>query len=342
MAGMEEDGAPMIPRDTVRLVLGLLLLLAAQPAARGQQLIHNFGEERAATTVLGFLKIGVGARAEGMGQAFAGVADDATALYWNPAGLSHLKGNQVAVNHLRWPADITYTWLGYSREMSPILHLGLAYGQLGTDEMAVTTEQHPDGDGRTFSFTDQFLQVTGALQLTNQFSCGLTARYVREDIAEVTMDGLLLDLGTFYRTGWRDLSVAVALVNFGGQFQPEGGWTTADGSRRSSWEDFSAPTVFRLGSSLHVWDDVDHKVLAAAQINHPVDNLESYALGLEYGWRQAAFLRGGWRFNGGEEKWTLGAGLSFERWGLGVRMDISYSDFGLLDHSRRLSSQFNW
>jgi hypothetical protein len=325
------------------LLPALLLALAAAPrGARAQELVHNFGEERAATTVLNFLKIGVGARAEGMAQAFVSVADDASALYWNPAGLSSLEGNHVGLHHLEWPADISYTWLGYVREVGPTVRLGLAYGQLATDEMAVTTEEHPDGDGRTFTFTDQFVQLTGAVRLTNQFSFGLTTRYVREDIAEVTMDGVLLDLGTHYQTGWRDLAVAVALVNFGGQFKPDGSWQPAGEERARPWQDFSAPTVFRLGGSLHVLQKGDHSLLAALQINHPVDNLESYDLGLEYDWRHAAFLRAGWKFNGGEESWTTGAGLSFEHWGLGVKLDISYSDFGLLDNSRRLSTQLDW
>ena len=319
-----------------------IVLLLAPLAGRAQELVHNYGEERAATTVLSFLKIGVGARAEGMAQAFTGVADDASALYWNPAGISNLSGNHVALHHLQWPADISYTWLGYTRELSPTLHLGLAYAQLATDEMAVTTEEHPDGDGRTFYFTDQLVQATAALRLTNQFSCGASLRYVREDIADVTMDGLMLDVGTRYQTGWRDLVVAVSLVNFGGQFAPDGGWTPDGEERARDHEDFPVPTLFRLGSSMHVWKLDDHSVLGAFQINHPVDNSETYNLGVEYDWRRTTFLRAGWKFNGGQESWTAGAGLSFEHWGLGVRLDISYSDFGLLDNSRRLSTQFHW
>jgi len=327
----------------MRVWIGWLLLLA--PGWLGaQQLIRNYGEERAGTTVLQFLKIGVGARAEGLGQAFVGVADDASALYWNPAGLARLEGSQATLNRLEWPAEIGYDYAGFSHRLNDRWALGVAYGQLATDEMPVTTETHPDGDGRSFVFMDQSLQLSAALRLTNQFSFGLSLKYVREDIAEVTMDGWVMDLGTYYDTGWRDLSVAVALVNFGPQFHPGGSAVPANSSdgRARDYEDFSPPTVFRLGSSTTLWERGAHRVLGAAQINHPVDNLESYAVGAEYGWDGWAFLRAGWKFNGGEESWTAGAGLKLRFGAVGLRLDLSYSDFGLLEDSRRLSTQFDW
>jgi len=325
---------------TACLILTILLpgLLPAQG------LIRNFGAERSGTTVLNFLKIGVGARAEGMAQAFVGVADDATALYWNPAGLGLLKGSQLSINHLEWPTDITYDYLGGVHRLTDRHSLGLAYSQLRTDPMPVTTEERPQGDGTTFYFMDQCLQLTGAMRMTNQFSCGLSLKYVREDIAEVRMDGWLMDLGTFYRTGWRDFSIAVSLSNFGGVFRPQGDYLPANSEdgRRRSWEDFSPPTVFRIGSALHVLDLKEHRVLLAGQINHPVDNLENYLFGLEYCWLGSYFARAGWKFNAGEESWTAGAGVSYKLGALGIKLDISYSDFGLLYNSRRMSSQFSW
>jgi hypothetical protein len=327
---------------TSKILIGLLLLGAS--ASPAQELIRNYGEERAGTTVLQFLKIGVGARAEGMAQAYVGVADDASALYWNPAGLNLLQRSQVSFHHLDWPADITYDYIGYVHRLSDTWKLGLAYAQLKTDEMPVTTEEYPDGNGQTFLFMDQALQLTASLRLTNQFAVGASVKYVREDIADVTMSGMLLDLGTHYMTGWRDLSVAVALVNFSGQFRPDGSYdpTNDDDTRSRNWEDFPAPTVFRLGSAVTLWEKGDHSVLGSAQVNHPVDNLETYHFGTEYGWRDTCFLRGGWKFNGGEESWAAGVGLKFRYQGIGVQLDLSYSDFGLLGDSQRLSSQVDW
>ena len=54
-----------------------------------------------------FLKIGVGARAEGMGGAFVGVADDATALFWNAAGIARIDPDksEFSFNHAVWLAE---------------------------------------------------------------------------------------------------------------------------------------------------------------------------------------------------------------------------------------------
>jgi long-subunit fatty acid transport protein len=52
---------------------------------------------------------GPGGRASGLGQAFTGIADDATALYYNPAGLAHLTRIEVnlGLSHLSVATDVT-------------------------------------------------------------------------------------------------------------------------------------------------------------------------------------------------------------------------------------------
>ena len=49
-----------------------------------------------------FLLITPGARATGMGEAFVSIADDATATYWNPAGLAFQSQRQISVMHSNW------------------------------------------------------------------------------------------------------------------------------------------------------------------------------------------------------------------------------------------------
>ncbi|MEK7670779.1 MAG: UPF0164 family protein, partial [Bacteroidota bacterium] len=46
-----------------------------------------------------FISLGVGGRALGMGGAFVALANDVTAGYWNPAGLSHINYPQISLMH---------------------------------------------------------------------------------------------------------------------------------------------------------------------------------------------------------------------------------------------------
>src|SRR5437867_5528229 len=96
--------------------LGALTLLFAPP-------VHaqfSLGEQRAGTSSATFLKIGVGARATGLGEAFVAVANDPSAVYWNPAGLASVLHQEVLFSHVSWPADVSYehvAWVVPSRRL---------------------------------------------------------------------------------------------------------------------------------------------------------------------------------------------------------------------------------
>lgn len=70
-----------------RLTVALLCFWGSGAVAQEERAIDNFA--------------GVGVRAMGMGGAFVGVADDFTAMYWNPAGLAQMQRREVQVSFLR-------------------------------------------------------------------------------------------------------------------------------------------------------------------------------------------------------------------------------------------------
>ena len=73
-----------------------------------------YGVNKTGTTAAKFLSIGVGAKATGMGGAFTSIADDATAMYWNPAGLGFYNTKEVYFNHSNWIADISFDYFGFT------------------------------------------------------------------------------------------------------------------------------------------------------------------------------------------------------------------------------------
>src|SRR5437762_1832991 len=68
----------------------------------------------AGTTAADFLNLGIGPRAIAMGDAQTGLADDVYATYWNPAGLSQLKTQEVAFTHTNYVQGINQEYLAYA------------------------------------------------------------------------------------------------------------------------------------------------------------------------------------------------------------------------------------
>lgn len=325
-------------RIITAVISALFLLLTTLSAAA--QLIGTFGNERAGTTSMSFLKIAVGARAEGMGQAFVGVPGDVTSLWWNPAGIGLERRPQLLLNHVQWPAEIAYEFIGIKYPLGRTQMLGLALASLHMDDMPVTTIFNPGGDGSYFSFGDELLQLSWAINLTSQFTGGISVKYVRERLDDLTMSAPLLDMGTFYYTGYRDLTLAMSITNFGGVMRPAGTYQYLDEEGEYSqrrYRSFSPPTAFRLGTSMHVYRNEALALLAAFQVTHPVDNRENYNLGLELDIYHQLQLRTGWKVHAEEESWTAGVGTSIGMEGYEMRLDWAYTDFGIFGFSQRLT-----
>ena len=301
------------------------------------QLFPTLGGQRAGIATAQFLKIGVGARASAMGEAFTAVANDASALYWNPAGLSQLNKNQVIFSHNEWIVDIKHEFAGAVYHLSDNDVVGIAFTSLHMDDMPVTTEVMPFGTGEYFSFGDIALAVTYSRKMTDQFSFGGTIRYIEETLAKLKMRGLMIDLGTFYWTGLGTTRFAVSISNFGNELAPDGEVVLFGNRKKTGWQSFSPPTIFRIGFALEPYQDDIHKVTTAIQLNHPNDNSENVAAGVEYSWKNIFYLRGGYKFNVDEQNYSFGAGV-FAPLGIAdVTFDYAFSNFERLGSAHRFS-----
>ena len=66
----------------------------------------SFGQYKGGTTAAQFLKIGIGSRATGMGEAYVAMSRDASGLYWNPAGIAQTGGGEIMFQRNNWIADV--------------------------------------------------------------------------------------------------------------------------------------------------------------------------------------------------------------------------------------------
>jgi hypothetical protein len=143
---------------------------------------------------LDFLNVPVGARASGMGGAFVAVADDASAAYWNPAGLSRI-GPQVLFAHNAYIVDMKQEYV------SAVTRFGewTVAGSFNIFDIG-TLEKRDDsgallGEFRPF---DLSLGISVAYPVLEDLSLGATAKGIMSDIDIETATGFLFDIGAIW------------------------------------------------------------------------------------------------------------------------------------------------
>ncbi len=301
------------------------------------QLFPTLGGQRAGISTAQFLKIGVGGRATAMGDAFIAVANDASALYWNPAGLVQNDEDQIFFSHNEWVADIKHEFVGAVYHFSSNDAIGISLVSLHMDDMPVTTEFNPFGTGEYFTVSDLGLALTYSKKLTSQFSFGATLRYIESTMDKLKMRGVMVDLGTYYWTGLGTTRFAVTVSNFGNQLATDGEVLLWGKREKNNWQEFSPPTMFRIGFAFEPYMTDEHRLTSSIQLNHPNDNSENVSLGAEYAWKNLFFLRSGYIFNADTKNYTFGAGLKVPTGIANITFDYSFTNLLELGSAHRLS-----
>jgi long-subunit fatty acid transport protein len=329
------------------VLLSVALALTGAAGRTMAQLVPNLGGQRAGISAFQFLKIGVGARGVGMGESFVAVANDASALYWNPAGLVQFDDNQVIASHTEYVVDIKHDFFGLVYHLSGQDAVGASFSSLHMRDMEITTETQPFGTGRYFTFGDVAVGLTYSRKMTDQFSFGATVRYAEETLDVLKMRSVMVDLGTLYWTGLGTTRFAVTISNFGADVAPRGTVTPFNGVPVTDFQSFSLPTIFRLGIATDPIVTDDHRLTASVQLNHPNDNAEHIRLGVEYAFQKSFFLRAGLKRTIGqqllgedatsEENVTFGAGVLVSLGFTVAGADYAYANFNRLGSVHRLS-----
>lgn len=301
------------------------------------QLFPVLGGQRAGISTAQFLKIGVGGRATAMGDAFVAVANDVSALYWNPAGLTQFSENQVMFSHNQWVVDINHDFIGAVYHLDETNTFGVSVTSLSMDEMKVTTEYAPFGTGEYFGFSDLGISVSYSRKMTDQFSFGGTVRYIEESLDKLKMRGIMIDLGTYYWTGLGTSRFAVTVSNFGNDIAPDGEVVLVGNRTKSDWQSFSPPTMFRIGFAIEPYEDEQNKITTSIQLNHPNDNSENLSLGFEYVWNKMFYARGGYKINVDEQNYSFGAGVNVPVSIANISVDYAYANFTRLGSAHRFS-----
>ncbi|UCE20194.1 MAG: PorV/PorQ family protein [Gemmatimonadota bacterium] len=334
-----------------RKMLMSLAVLMASGLAHGQ-LISDVS--KVGTTAASFLEIGIGSRAVAMGGAFVAVADDATALYWNPGGLSRLPSKEVALVHTEWLAEINFDFAGFVLPLGQFGSLGASITSLSMSDMKVRTIDEPEGTGEMFGAGDIALGVSYAKNLTDRFSIGFSGKYIQQKIWHMKASSVAFDIGTLFTTQFNDMKIGMSISNFGNKMRLEGKDTMVqhdidpehmgNNDRINAHLDtdrWSLPLVLRVGVAMDVLERGNNRLTIATDALHPNDNTESLNLGGEYVFNDLFFLRLGYKalfLRDSEQGLTAGAGLSYTLTGdTLLKIDYAYADFNRLNNVQRFS-----
>ena len=315
----------------IRVVVTALLLSSVVMAG---------GVTKTGTTASKFLSMGIGARAIGMGGAYVSVGTDASAMYWNPAGIAEAASNQAIFSQTNWILDIKLNYIGLVLNLGPAGNLGINMTALSMGDMEVTTANNPDGTGDTFAAGMYAFGLTFARHLTQNFIIGANLKYVREDISNSSAQGLALDIGTMFTTPFYGVRFSSSISNFGTKMQmagddliiqhdpnPNSFGDNANLNAYYSTDSYDMPLRLQIGLAKD-FNFSGQRLTLAIDAAHPNDNTEYINLGAELAlFDEMVFIRGGFKslfMQDREEGLTLGAGYRTPKIG-SFNLDIDYA-----------------
>jgi hypothetical protein len=276
-----------------RFVYGIAatILVALLPA-------HAFATEpfaKVGTYGLQFLKIGVSARASGMGNAFTALSNDASATYWNPGGLVDVTRTDVSLSYTALYADIALNYAAGAFTLPFIPGTwGVSGRALTMDPQTERTIFLPGGTGRTFDAGDMSFGLSYAQFFTDKFSAGTTVHFIHSGLAEKSINTFAVDFGLIYRIGLWGMRMGMLIQSLGSTINYDD-------------RDAKMPTVFKVAMAATPYSQGVNSVQGVFEFTHPSDNTEAIHMGAEYGFNQFFFLRGGYNFNTDSE--GLAAGM---------------------------------
>ncbi|MFZ5517999.1 MAG: PorV/PorQ family protein [Candidatus Zhuqueibacterota bacterium] len=284
--------------------------------------------ERPGSTDAQFLKIGVSARAAGLGNAYIAVVDGADATYYNAAALARIPGTAMSFNHTNWFAGINHDFVAAARTFGRLGTFGLSITALYTDEMKVRTPLQPDGTGETFYATNLRAGLSYARYLTDRVTFGGSINFIEMSLySDFKASAISIDIAILYVTNFRNFRFGMQIANFGSEIKYVN-------------ESYPLPTNFTFGMAINAIEAANQTVLFTFSALKPNDGQPLGQVGAEWNYQNLLFLRSGYWMNHEVATYSFGGGLQLKLNNYQGRLDYAFSDFDLLGQTHRFGIGF--
>jgi len=329
------------------LSLAFLILFASLTLGQESELTQ------VGTSTANFLKVGMGARATAMGDAFVALSNDISSLYWNPGGLATIDGNEAIFQVTDWLLDSKFYFVGVSYQIEGIGALGVSLTSFSSGDFEETTIFEPDGTGRSINASDLAAGITYSRRITDRFSVGVTVKYISEQLDRSQASTMAIDVGSVFITNFlNNLRIGFALSNLGGRMKFDGSDLGVQYIEDPSikyvraelaTESWDIPLLFRFGFATDVYLEEDYRFTISTEVMDSRDFIHRISAGGEIAIKDMVFLRSGYKYNYDETDISFGAGFNFTiPPGIGIKLDYAYSDYGILDNTQRFSIIFSF
>lgn len=287
---------------------------------------------KAGTAAYSFLKMGVGARAVALGNSFVGLADDESAIYYNPAGLVQIPGYALATSYNNYLADIQGGYLSAILPWGEKRKIGFSINYLNFGSTPQTTNTgEVTGE---FGGGDLALSAAYSQRLTERFDFGLAGKFIYESIDSFKSTGMALDLGLLYHFPDEQTQIGASVSNLGFQL-----------SGLSEEHKDPLPIMFKAGFA-HRMHGAPLNIVADG--GKSSDNDFFLGGGVEFVGIEALRLRAGYNTVGRDYK-TGGSGESLAGLSFGIGLilsqfhfDYAYVPYADLGNSHRIYIAKRW
>ena len=278
-------------------VLSLVLILGSPAKCEGS-----------GQTTADFLNISIDARSAAMGGSLSALAENASAGYWNPGGLTELSSREVLFSHFAWYQDMTFEYVSLASPLSKKFSaaMSIAYVNYGTIE-GYDAHDNPTGPlGTTY---DMAGSASFGYSLSDEISIGTSIKYITMSIDNTAASTVAIDFGSQVRI--ENVAFGAVLANIGSPMNMYG-------------KDENLPSSLRLGAALYSFHGA---LISAVEIEQQFHGETIFKAGLEYSYLDNYHLRAGYDFIPGQgvrtldHSYTLGMGLDIGS----TRLDYAFT-----------------
>ena len=269
----------------------ILFIIAASYLLINIELLAQTGQ-----TGLSFLKLGVGGRALGMGEAYSAIASDPTATHYNPAALARSDYPQVHMMHKEWIQDMKTDFLSVSTSLNNF-SFGISVNITSVNDIPLRKISGPPIG--TFDSRNAAFGISGAYKIDPSLSFGITTKYLYEKILVDEATGYAVDLGGLYQTPW-DVRFAFVVNNLGSM-------------NALDKEASKLPTSIRVGGAYQLGiESMNGNITFATDVvSFTLENKSHLYLGTEFDYSNLIAVRFGYQTGYEAKSFSTGIGIHY-------------------------------